>query len=363
MKTETKNSSKLVSRLIKTALTGAVGALVVYYGLLFIFGVKYLDSDYYGSYFYAWRVENADKQMLGMYKLVKRNEHPDTEDRRVFSNMVQSESSPHYIQSNYAEHFPRGFAHQFSLNFPTYKPFLEMRTKYIEGTDGLDTNVSYKDMTKSAKDRKDKDLRFFADNVGKISSIEAVQDMMFSDNNPWREASNILMKIVVNILGGAPGYKFDGQEVGDELSSDIKEMAKVLGMGEKVQAGHIDVDAFFLHNGKVSATPFETLAYSRMYYLFYFLTSTIDFEGVKKPADLSGDKQVQEYREKRMLYVAHLFARVVASVYPNKHTQGKKDVGFWKKVRNFYSPLRVVKRDPVLETDVATVKDAFSQQI
>ncbi|KAK0039170.1 hypothetical protein Bpfe_031386 [Biomphalaria pfeifferi] len=356
MKTETKNSSKFLSRFIKTAVFGSVAVFVAYYGLLYLFAVRYLDPEYYGSYFYAWRLEYADKQMLGMYKFVKPNEHPATQDRKDFSLKVQSEESSHLIATNYPEHFPRGFDQQFSLDNAAYKGFLEMRDNYIKAT-SPEANLSYADMVKQASSRKERDLKYFADSPGK--SIDEIRSELFPTpgENRWEKATRTLMKIVGNILHNADGYKFDGKELGEEMTDDIMSMLTDLEMDmTKITEDH--VDAFFVHLGKVCATcatPRKTFAYSRAYYAFYFLTSGIDFQGVKRPSD--ADK-MQSYYKERMLYVAHLFARVVAHIYPNKHKVGD-DAGFWKKIRNFYSPLRKVKKDVVLDSDITLLRDTI----
>lgn len=378
MRTDSGSGSKATFKTLKAGFMGLGAVIVVYYVLLFTFGVKYLDPEYYGSYFYAWRVNFADKLMThGRYKLVKKNEHPDTEDRRRFYSMAQEDGGAYLIRFDWPEHFPRGFEHQFSLNFPGYKEFLAMRERYIVATEGQEEmlSVGHEELVKEMKTRKEGNALFFADWRGK--SVNEVIGALFpqrnASGNPWFEVSKVLQKAVSNIMSGdearRAGYLFDGEDVGPELMADIKKALKAFdGLEEEGESplssriGDDEIRAFFVNNGRVSATPYETFAYSRVYYLFDFLTAGIEFK-CEKLASLQGDEERNnEFREARMGYVANVFARVFASIYPNGHSKDVSDAGTLERIRNYYSPkMTVDKEKEVDDADMELVRQSFEE--
>ncbi|ADM11811.1 uncharacterized protein Eint_070470 [Encephalitozoon intestinalis ATCC 50506] len=376
MRTESNSGSKGTFKTMKLGFLGLVGMVVVYYVLLFIFGIKYLDPEYYGSYFYAWRVNFADKIMThGRYKLIKKNEHPDTEDRKKFYKISQDETGPYLIRFDRPEHFPRGHEHQFTLNFPGYEDFLKMRERFIVESEGLQSemDLSHSDLIDRMKKKKEGGGQFLAEYKGK--SIEEMKSILFPKNNeeknPWFEVSNILINAISNIMSDKAedreGYLFDGEKIGDKMMKDIRSALEELDsraededekLSEKISDS--DINNFFINNGRVSATPHETFAYSRIYYLFNFLTAGIEFKS-QKLADLREGEDENEFREERMNYVANLFARIFSSIYPNQHRKDVSSIGVLEKIRNYYSPKTVVEeKKEVDEEDLNLIKDKFS---
>ncbi|UYI27552.1 hypothetical protein J0A71_06g14250 [Encephalitozoon cuniculi] len=376
MRAETSSGSKRTFKTLRTGFLGLVGVIAVYYALLFIFGIKYLNPQYYGSYFYAWRVNFADKLMThGRYKLIKKNEHPETEDRKRFYRISQDKEGPYLIRFDRPEHFPRGHEHQFSLNFPAYEDFLKVRERFIVESEGLQENMKLEHSDLMEQMKKEKGGLFFASYSGK--SVEEMMRILFpnnnADRNPWFDVSNILIRAVSRIMSqdekDREGYLFDGSEVGDDLMKDIREGLDALdrsaGDGDALLSEKIsdaDIKNFFINNGRVSGTPQETFAYSRLYYLFNFLTAGIEFKS-EKLAGLRGDgESSNEFREARMDYVANVFARIFASIYPNQHKKDVSNIGVLEKVRNYYSPKMTV--DPEKEVDDADlelVRESFSR--
>lgn len=367
MKTEVSNSSKLTSRIVKTGLFGALWFGLIYYGLLFVFGVKYLNPEYYGSYFYAWRLNFADKIMThGRYKLIKKNEHPNTPDREEFYKIAQ-EGPAYLIRFDRPEHYPREFDQQFSLMFPAYENFLKLRQNYIVETEGLksELDVSVGDLTKKAKTKGEAKPMYFADAKGK--SVDEMMEILFpnsnEDNNPWFEMSGILIDVISNILDSKPGYLFDGKVVGNRLMDDIRKGLKALELEDKVSDR--DINDFFIRNGRVSGTAQERFAYSRLYYLFYFLTAGVEFKSdslAKIESSAADQKSLQEFYEARMMYVANIFARIFSSIYPNGNSKDVSKIGVWEKFRNYYSPSRAPKSDSVEQSDIDLIKTSFQSR-
>ncbi|WEL38516.1 hypothetical protein PFJ87_07g00720 [Encephalitozoon hellem] len=378
MRAESGGGSKKTFKTMKLGFMGLIGMVIVYYVLLFIFGIKYLDPQYYGSYFYAWRVNFADKLMThGRYKLIKKNEHPDTEDRKKFYGISQDESGPYLIRFDRPEHFPRGHEHQFTLNFPAYKDFLKIRERFIVETEGLqeDMNLSHSDLMDRMKKKKEGGGMYFADYRGK--SVREMQNILFPNNNeeknPWFGVSNILIKTISSIMSSdeekRKGYLFNGEKVGDDLMKNIRDALEALDEG--TEEGEVllsesisdsDINKFFINSGRVSATPHETFAYSRAYYLFNFLTAGIEFKSPSLAEMRSGSSEDDnEFREARMDYVANLFARIFSSIYPNQHRKDVSSIGTLEKIRNYYSPKMVVdEKKEVDEADLDLVQKSFS---
>lgn len=371
MKTEANNNSKLTFRILKTGLLLALVSTVVYFGLLYVFGVKYLKEDYYGSYFYAWRLRYADKIMThGRYKYIKKNEHPEEDDRKDFYKIAQDEDGKAYLtRFDRPEHYPREFDYQFTLLklIPTYKDFLEIRQNYIVETEGLQDKLklSGEDLKKEVKDRKENEHRFFTDAPEK--SVDDMVKILFpSDNvdkNPWSGVCPILMSTISSILGNDKDYFFDGKEASPKLVDAINKGLKALDVKE---LSSDKIHKFFINNGRVSASPVETFIYSRLYYVFYFLTSGMEFEAdflsdLKKSA--SDEKGKQKFYEGRMMYVANMFARIFSSLYPNKNNKDVSNIKYGEKFRNYYSPHRTVESDPIKESDLDLIKKNFDEYL
>lgn len=369
MRTEN-NKSKLMPRLIKSGVFVGVSCVVMYFGLLYVFGVRNLDPDYYGSYFYVWRVKHADKIMThGRYKLIKTNEHPDTPERRDFYKFAQ-EGPSYLIVFDRPEHFPREFAYQFSLMFDEYEDFLRMRQNYIVGTEDAGDKVSFEhsELLEEVKNRKESDAQFFRDASGK--SVSEIMSLMFpagrSEKNAWFGVSESLMSLIVKILSGNKEYYFDGHHASSKLKSDIIEGMSGLSVSRDITGEQID--KFFVDNGRVSVSPVGTFAYSRLYYVFYFLTAGMPLHGSgvdngSRPGTEASVKEVQKFNEARMMYTAHMFARIFSQLYPYRHMKDTSEVGIWKKLRNSFSPHGRLDSDPVDSRDLELVREEFSSYL
>lgn len=358
--------SKLTSKLVRLGAFGVLASIVTYFGLLYIFGVNNLNSAYYGSYFYAWRLRYADKMLLQRYKFIKPNEHPDTEDRKAFYSLVQDPKGGAYLtRFNRPEHIPRESDFQFSLMFPGYESFLKMRQNYIVETEGLEDKLKLtgEDLVEEVKNRKESERLYFSNYPRK--SVDDVMKVMFpeGDGNKWFEVSGILIRVVSNILNEDADYSFDGSSVSSKLMSDIREGLDALDMKD---VSDTDINNFFINNGRVSASPVETFAYSRLYYLFYFLTSGIDFEAehlTKLEESLDDPKKKQEFYEARMMYVANIFARIFSSIYPNGNTKTTANAGWGEKLRGYFSPYTTAEKDLIEEGDIKKIRKEFDEYL
>ncbi|KAM0671508.1 hypothetical protein OCOL_001627, partial [Ordospora colligata] len=362
--------------MLRMAFIGIAVGVGIYYVLLFLFGVAFLDPEYYGSYMYAWRVNYADKPMThGRYKLINELDYPSTEERQKFYELAQGRvetidgvskevGDAYLIRFNRPEHYPRGFDHQSSLNFNEYGSFLKLREKFICESENLKvdeslTNEQLKDMMKSKKTVGGE--MFFSGYKGK--SIDYMMNTLpESKTDPWYEVGCALINAVSGILSldadKRVKYMFDGAKVGEGLRADIKAGLSALKEPRSKETGEIlsdeqiykVIDEFFVHNGRVCASPYETYAYSRMYYMFNFLTAGLEFS---VPNFKGSDKESNEFREARMEYVANIFARIMSSVYPNGHNKDVSEIGFIEKLRNKFSPMmNVDAKKEVAEDDL-----------
>ncbi|KAH9411926.1 hypothetical protein HK407_02g03710 [Ordospora pajunii] len=366
--------------MLRMAFIGIAVGVGIYYVLLFLFGVVFLDPEYYGSYMYAWRVNYADKPMThGRYKLINELDYPSTEERQKFYELAQGRvekadgvskevGEAYLIRFNRPEHYPRGFDHHSSLNFSEYESFLKLREKFICESENLKvdeslTHAQLRDMMKTKKTVGGE--MFFSDYKGK--SIDYMMNTLpESKNDPWYEVGCALINAVSGILSldadRRVKYMFDGTKVGEGLRADIKAGMSALNEPASKESGEqLDkvIDEFFVHNGRVCASPYETYAYSRMYYMFSFLTAGLEFS---VPNFKESDKESNEFREARMEYVANIFARIVSSVYPNGNKKDVSDIGLVEKLRNKFSPMMSVDAEKeVSEADLELVRRSFEE--
>jgi hypothetical protein len=373
MKAEANNSKRII-RIVKYSIIAALMAVVANYVMRVTFSIAKIDGGKYGRYFYVWRRMSADNLMInGRYKFIKKNTQPDTEEFREFLRLAQEGKDAYYLKTGLPDHFPREFNFQHSLYFSGLEDFLKMRDNYIFASDAtlnrkeLEDNIE--DTIKKAKESGKSGKSFFLPLPRRMSAMRVINDVLFKgmEKSGWRDVAVKLREGLADLLDEKKTKKKysvgnDGKP-NDALVGDIITCLKDVGVRDKYCKAEV-VENFFVDNGRVRAKPYYTYAYSRAYYLFYFLTGGVEFKA-DKGKDLSAmdEKEKNEYAKERMDYVARMFTHAMANLYPNGYKEPEKHSFLsWKWIRAHYSPTSALKKkdeEPLDKSDIETVVGAL----
>lgn len=309
--------------------------MIAHFVVKYLYSFVFLNEDTDAKIFYSWRVKYADKHMIGPFEHVE-DKTWDTKDKKLAKFLEFAQGSENMLDDKGPEHFPRGsvnyYTHTFDWNDTVFLPV----RKYLVNTTteakepGKETKVIFLDLptlqlSTLKNDEVDgvenmheamKHLVDLLNCLINISKEDKLLDKTKAEDNPIIEHTFALWN--------AMGYKYTLRDGKDKKTYDLKRS---------------HVLKFYKHLARASTTIFESFMYSRMFFMFYFYTTSAPvFVNENDPA-------------KRFEKATKLFTQIMARAYKDPADAKKlsKVTAWFKKS---YSPKML--NIPAFDTDEAT---------
>lgn len=322
--TTTMGSKKFsIGKLIGICALGLFISFIAHFVLKYLYSFKFLNEDTDAPVFYTWRTKHADKHMVGPYEKVADNAW-DTSDKELAEFIDFAQGSKNMLNDKGPEHFPRGsinyYTHSFKWNDDV---FLPVRKYMVEETKRKNPSLYEKD-----------DVRFLNLSDFQLSKIPSSSkfeelDQMHKVKDRLVELLNLLIKIKKE----------------DKLTDDTDyeknpiigctfDLLQEMNYEHTVWKGRKQINStltrknvfdFYKNLAKASTSVFESFIYSRLFYIFYFYTTSLKLGG--------DDAKPKE----RFFLTSTLFAKIFVRAYKDPEDVKKLNAfaGFFKR---FYSP-------------------------
>lgn len=323
-----RSASKRSFPYFKIAALILPAAVISYLALTIRYKLFFSNEKYYSNYFYYWRINYADKNMMSeTYKNIQSNTYSTNDiHMRTYVEMAQGGEVPKDIKDQderkkkekelkregllnmkFVEHFPRGYMHYHThtnkIGFSFNEKFLKFRKEIIEKAikkdpykDGGSKNnlfvMSDKDLKKTFRPsdvlKKHPEVRSFASALSELLNHLNEGDVYEDVGGKQRltQRSNDLAKGVVESIK-------DDIDPGFQLKDE-------------------DIYNFVKRNGTISPTIFDTFFYSRSFYVFLLCTLDCDLEKI----DIDNDT--------RPFSVARMYAKLATNMFQTKLDDSKK---------------------------------------
>ncbi|KAI5186616.1 hypothetical protein NEHOM01_1584 [Nematocida homosporus] len=369
-----KSSNKYGLYIIMTAVVVGIAA---YIWAVYEFKFNRVYPEAMGSMFYSWVKEGANDCMFAK-KVEKFPGGPAQAKNAAYLKK--------HLDDHYPEHFPRDSVNYLSMSFPQLDLYLALRRVFVRS----DITLAIKDKavvdellkTRPADVSRDELKKFLATRTAPIffgprteaeiqSALEEFGRSIPNRQEAFADIADKLIDIFGLFSSEVDSYRYDdkGRPAARAVDLVTELLELVNGVDKKLMAEEVrshltgtDVDMLFkglnLSGGKSperalaekffkdmtygSLSVYSAFAYSRMAYLFYFLTLDYDF-GLELPieADLATRQNVYEERIDRLglligYSMARLLSRNIGQEYVTKSRSALVNLLFTRKVVDPY---------------------------
>lgn len=361
-----RSSAKRSFPYFKIAGMVVFAAISSYLALTIWYKLFYSNEKYYANYFYYWRINYADKNMMSeTYKNIPSNSYSSRdEDMHRYVEMAQGPVVPKNIKDkekrkeeedkakltgllnmNFVEHFPRGHLHYHTHTYidkKSEKFNFKFNEKYL---------VFRKDIIKNAikKDPyKESDTKSNAFIMGDKELENTFNPSEILKKHPEvQKFAAALSSLLKHLHAGEVYVDEDGEK---KLSKKSINLAK--GVVESIE-DDIDPDfnlkekhikGFIERNGTITPTIFDTFLYSRSFYVFLLCTLNCKMNKI-------------DIRDKdRPISVARMYARLATNMFETKLNEDEKpNIGFME--RKFGKAIDTEYNDKKMKEKMAKVKE------
>ncbi|KAL0265581.1 UNVERIFIED_CONTAM: hypothetical protein PYX00_011293 [Menopon gallinae] len=302
----------------------------------------YSNEKYYANYFYYWRINYADKNMMSeTYKNIPSNTYSSKDtnmDRYVkmaqgpevsknikdkSERMKEEEKAKRMglLNMSFVEHFPRGYLHYHTHTYidkGSEKFNFKFNDKYLAFRKDIIQNAIKKDPYKESDSKRnafimrDKELeKTFnpAEILKKHGEVQKFAAALSSLLNHLHAREEVYVK---------EGGKKELSPKSISLAKDVVESIKDdIDPNFKLKKGHIE--GFIERNGTVTPTIFDTFLYSRSFYVFLLCTLNCELD------------KINIRDENRPLSVARMYAELATNMFKTTLNDDKPSIWFFER--------------------------------
>lgn len=308
-----------VGKLILSCLLVGLIAIIAHFILKYMYSFVWLNEDTDARILYSWRTKHADKHMIGPYEHVA-DKTWDTSNKELKDFLEFAQGSKKMLDDKGPEHFPRGsmqyYTHTFEWNdsvfLPVRKHLMTMTTK--DASENKDVKVIYLDLPNFKLSGLGNDHLENVDNMHDamsdlVSLLRCLIDIKKEDKllDSTDPEKNIIIDHTFN-LWNKMEYKYTVRNGDKKKTADLTK-AHVL--------------KFYKNLARASTTVFESFMYSRMFFMFYFYTTSAFSD--------------EDNTDKRFENATKMFTHIMSRAYKDP-ADAKKESKFAAGFRKFYSP-------------------------
>ncbi|KAF7682549.1 hypothetical protein TCON_2231 [Astathelohania contejeani] len=332
----------------KVSMIVLIVALIVAGCTKYYFSFYAINKFLYADAFLAWRLLKSDDMMIqSYYRYIKDNTYdPDTDEGKKIKEFVDmAQGKDRMLLDGHPEHFPRPAKYYYTLNFAANKNFLDLRKKFVD-EDGVKLN---KDHYKGEAQVREKDLKYY-DNVKSEAAVK-----ILTDDDNFKKIFDSFKTLIINAIDGK--YKID-DDVPNNLVEDSKKLCQDAGHDDIQET---DIKNFYINCGRVESSAMELFVYSRLFYLFYFMTLPVE--------DLViSDEHKNKYKNEgasRMFTVAACWAEIFSKIYKygpgsiSKPEANEGSISLW--FRSSWFGIQTIENFKSQEENIKKLKDYISE--